>query len=214
MITPDGNVEAVILYEKNKRDPTKVKKKRRFKVKVKVNRNPKNVRDPKKDGGAAKGNPRYRFLGITRYWRFSKKRMEKMYADELIVQRRKGTVPLQKRYLDEMPGIMLQDIWSNIQSVQLSKREAVGYPTQKPTQLLDRVIQISSNPKDVVLDAFCGSGTTLVAALNLGRNYLGIDKNPDACNIARRRLRNRKIEQKPKQSVIIQNYNKKQRLSN
>lgn len=149
-------------------------------------------------GGASKGNPQYRFLGITRYWRFSKKNMKKLHSEGQIIQRRKGTVPVMKRYLDEMPGMMLQDVWNDIVSVQLSKKESVGYPTQKPSKLLERIIQISSNPKDTVLDPFCGSGTTLLSAVNLGRKYIGIDSNSNACMISRKRLRNRQIFRSPK----------------
>jgi len=98
-----------------------------------------------------------------------------------------------KRYLDEMPGIMLQDVWEEVKSVQVSKRESVGYPTQKPERLLERIIQISTNEKDLVLDPMCGSGTTLVASKNLGRKYIGIDSNKDACKIARQRTIKQRI---------------------
>lgn len=145
-------------------------------------------------GGRSKGNPRYKFLGITRYWRFSKKRMYQLYREGRIVQTAKGNVPVLKRYLDEMPGIMLQDVWSDIDSVQtVHKKESLDYPTQKPSKLLERIIQISSDPKDVVLDPFCGSGTTIVSALNLERKYFGIDLNPNAIKITRSRIRTRKI---------------------
>ena len=146
-------------------------------------------------GGASKGNPRYSFLGVTRYYRFSKKRMMQMYKDGKIVQRAKGTVPLQKRYLDEMPGIMLQDVWNDIKSVQVTKKEDTGYSTQKPLKLLERIIQISSNEKDLVLDPMCGSGTTLVASQNLGRKFIGIDSNKEACQIARKRIKERSISE-------------------
>jgi DNA modification methylase len=144
-------------------------------------------------GGRSKGNPKYRFLGVTRYWRFSKKNMLKLYQEERIIQTNKGTVPVMKRYLDEIPGLMLQDLWNDIDSVQVTKRESVDYPTQKPVKLLERIIQISSGPKDIILDPFCGSGTTLVSALNLGRKFVGIDSNSKACEISRIRLRNRRI---------------------
>lgn len=140
-------------------------------------------------GGRSKGSPRYKFLGVTRYWRYSRKNMQRLYREGRIVQNRNGVVPTLKRYLDEMPGLMLQDVWSDIESVQISKRESTNFPTQKPLKLLERIIQISTDPKDIVLDPFCGSGTTLVAAVNLGRKYIGIDINPEACKLARGRLR-------------------------
>lgn len=106
-----------------------------------------------------------------------------------------GNVPLLKRYLDSMPGIILQDVWDDLKSVQTSKEESVGYPTQKPVRLLERIIQISSNEKDLVLDPMCGSGTTLVACKNLRRNFIGIDANSEACKIARNRIKKRVVNE-------------------
>ena len=139
-------------------------------------------------GGRSKGNPKYEFLGVTRYWRFSKVNMKKLYDEGKIIQTKPGNVPVMKRYLDEMPGLMLQDVWDDIKSVQVTKTELCDYPTQKPTRLLERIIEISSNPKDIVLDPMCGSGTTLIAAKRLGRKFIGIDDNPDATKICKKRL--------------------------
>jgi len=140
-------------------------------------------------GGRSKGNPKYKFLGVTRYWRFSKEKMSQLYKEKKIIQTKKGNVPVMKRYLDEMPGIMLQDVWNDIKSAQVTKQELVDYPTQKPIRLLKRIIEISTNEKDVVLDAMCGSGTTLVAAKNLGRQFLGVDDSKIACLLAQKRLK-------------------------
>ena len=147
-------------------------------------------------GGRSKGNPRYKFMGFTRYWRYCEKSMIRLKKENKIYQGKPGNVPLLKRYLDEMPGIILQDVWDDVQSVQVSKKEAVGYPTQKPERLLERIIQISSNEKDLVLDPMCGSGTTLVSSKNLRRYFIGIDSNLEACKIAKKRIRNRKITTK------------------
>lgn len=68
-------------------------------------------------------------------------------------------------------------------------KERLGYPTQKPLALLERIINASSNPNDIVLDAFCGCGTALVAAQNLGRQWIGIDISPTACRVMAKRLR-------------------------
>jgi DNA modification methylase len=160
-------------------------------------------------GGRSKGNPRYKFMGITRYWRYNQTKMNELRKQGKIIQRRLGTVPLQKRYLDEMPGIMLQDVWDDLKSVQVTKTESVGYPTQKPTRLLERIIQISSNEKDLVLDPFCGSGTTLVASKNLGRRFLGIDMNSNACKIAKKRINDR-LE--IKNSIVLLNKFRKKTL--
>ncbi len=87
----------------------------------------------------------------------------------------KGEMPAYKRYLDEMPGTPLQDLFLDIQPIASQAGERLGYPTQKPLALLDRIISASSNPGDVVLDPFCGCGTALVAAQRLGRRWIGID---------------------------------------
>ncbi|MGH7773912.1 MAG: DNA methyltransferase [Candidatus Binatia bacterium] len=139
-------------------------------------------------GGAAKGNPHYEFLGVTRYWRYSKQKMQELYKKGKIIQTRPGTVPAEKRYLDEMPGVPLQDIWTDVPPVALGK-ERLGYPTQKPLKLLERIVTLGSNPGDVVLDAFCGCGTTLAAAQKLGRRWIGIDISPSAIRVVEQRLR-------------------------
>ena len=147
-------------------------------------------------GGVTKGNPHYTFLGISRYWRYSKENMQRMFNEGKVIQTKLGNTPVLKRYLDEMEGIQLQDVWDDIKPVQFTKRENAKYPTQKPIKLLERLISLSTNEKDVVLDPFCGSGTTLVAAHNLGRKWIGIDSNPDACKIARNRIEERKVLEK------------------
>jgi hypothetical protein len=135
-----------------------------------------NLADITGPGGAAKGNPQYEFLGVTRYWRYSRERMQELYDQGLIVQRKPGTVPTLKRYLDASKGLALQDIWSDIDMLRgLSKGERLGWATQKPLALLERIIAISSNPGDLVLDPFCGCGTALVASHKLGRKWVGID---------------------------------------
>ena len=142
-------------------------------------------------GGAApsKGNPHYEFLGVTRYWRYSKERMEQLYKDGRIEFRPKGKVPRLKRYLDEAKGMPLQSVWTDIRPLINFGNEALGYPTQKPLSLLDRIIKTSSNENDIVLDAFCGCGTALVAAQNLKRQWIGIDVSPTACRVMAKRLR-------------------------
>ena len=147
-------------------------------------------------GGGSKSNPHYRFLGFIKYWRFRKEKMQQLLLEGKIIQTNKNTVPKLKRYLDEMKGIPLQNIWDDIDSVTGFKKEWLGYPTQKPIKLLERIIQLSSNPHDIVLDPFCGSGTTLVAALNLDRKYIGIDKNSAACKLSRDRINKKRIRKK------------------
>jgi len=139
-------------------------------------------------GGAAKGNPRYEFMGVTRYWRYSKEKMQQLLEEGRIVQTKRGAVPAYKRYLDEMKGVALQDFWDDIRPVQRRSKEGQGYPTQKPEALLEKIVKTSSNPGDLVFDPFCGCGTTLVVAQRYGRRWLGIDVSPTACKLMRRRL--------------------------
>lgn len=141
-------------------------------------------------GGAAKGNPHYEFLGVTRYWRFSETRMKELYAEGRIVQTKPGTVPAQKRYLDEMPGVPLQDIWMDVPPVQAQAHERLGYDTQKPEALLERVIRLATEPGDLVADFFCGSGTTAAVAEKLGRRWLACDLGRFAIHTTRKRLLN------------------------
>ena len=139
-------------------------------------------------GGGAKGNPQYEVMGVTRYWRYSQERMQELIDAGRVVQRRPGAVPAYKRYLDEMPGVPLQDLWTDISPLQAQSKERIGYPTQKPLALLERIIKASSNEGDVVLDPFCGCATACVAAENLGRRWVGIDISPKAVELVNMRL--------------------------
>ena len=142
-------------------------------------------------GGASpsKGNPHYEFLGVTRYWRFSEEKMQKLYEEGLVVQARPGAVPRYKRYLDEGKGVPIGSLWEDIRPIQSQDAERLGYPTQKPVKLLERILEISSRPNDIVLDAFCGCGTTLVTAQQMQRQWIGIDISPTACRVMAKRLR-------------------------
>ena len=139
-------------------------------------------------GGAAKGNPEYEVLGVKRPWRFTKEKMMKLLAEGRIIQAKPGAVPRYKRYLDEMPGVPLQDVWDDIGSISGHAKERLGYPTQKPEALLERIIKISSNEGDLVLDPFCGCGTTLTVAKRLNRKWVGIDISRTACDVMKKRL--------------------------
>lgn len=97
--------------------------------------------------------------------------------------------PRLKQYADEMSGAIPQDLWTDIPSLSTNTTERLGYPTQKPLSLLERIIQASSNPGDVVLDPFCGCGTTVHAAQQLGRRWIGIDITHLAIGLMRTRLR-------------------------
>ncbi len=139
-------------------------------------------------GGAAKGNARYEFMGVERYWRYSKERMRELADKGLIVQSKPGTVPNRKYYLDEGRGVPVQSLWDDIPSLQAASAERLGYPTQKPVALLERIIATSSNAGDIVLDPFCGCGTALVAAQKLDRKWIGIDVTYLAIAVMKSRL--------------------------
>jgi site-specific DNA-methyltransferase (adenine-specific) len=113
--------------------------------------------------------------GTVRVWRWTKERMLKAWEEGRVVLPEQGKVVAQKRYLDEMEGTPLADVWDDIEHLHGLQQETLGYPTQKPLALLERIIHTSSNPGDVVLDPFCGCGTALVAAQKLERRWLGID---------------------------------------
>ena len=139
-------------------------------------------------GGAAKGNPQYEVMGVTRYWRYSKVRMAQLIEEGRVIQTRPGAVPQYKRYLDESAGRPLQDVWDDIPPLNSQAKERLGWNTQKPLALLERVIATSSNPGDIVLDPFCGCGTALVAAQQLGRLWVGIDITYLAIAVMRERI--------------------------
>lgn len=101
-----------------------------------------------------------------------------------------GGKPEHKRYLDDMPGVALQDVWTDIDPINARAAERLGYPTQKPLALMERIINASSNPGDVVLDPFCGCGTTVDAAQKLGRRWAGIDITYIAIDLIEKRLLN------------------------
>ena len=87
-----------------------------------------------------------------------------------------------------MPGLPLQDSWTDISPIASQAKERIGYPTQKPLALLERIIKASSNEDDVALDPFCGCATACVAAENLGRRWIGIDISPKAVELVNMRL--------------------------
>lgn len=97
-----------------------------------------------------------------------------------------GQTKYYKYYLDE--GKIPEDYWTDINSLQASAAERLGYPTQKPEALLERIIKASSNPGDLVLDPFCGCGTTIAVAERLGRQWIGIDISPTAVGLMKRRV--------------------------
>jgi DNA modification methylase len=122
-----------------------------------------------------------------RYWAYSKDKMDQMLAEGRIEFRSTG-MPVFKRYLDEQPGVPLQDFWADIR-LHSGSSERLGYPTQKPMALLERIIAASTNEGDVILDPFCGCGTSIAAAQELGRRWIGIDITYISVDLIEKRLR-------------------------
>ncbi|UJA20739.1 site-specific DNA-methyltransferase [Thermoleophilia bacterium SCSIO 60948] len=123
-----------------------------------------------------------------RHWAWKHEQMEAFDKDGRLAYSGTGT-PRLKRYVDEAPGIQLQDIWTDINRLDAHSDERVGFETQKPLALIERIIQASSNPGDLVLDPFVGSGSTLVAAERSGRNWIGVDASLLAGSLALSRVR-------------------------
>jgi len=119
----------------------------------------------------------------------TQEKLDLLDAAGLVVWPQRGGVPRQKRYLDENPGVPIQDLVTDIRPLGKADRERLGYPTQKPLALLERIISASSNPGDVVLDPFCGCGTAVHAAEKLGRRWIGIDVTHLAIGLVERRLK-------------------------
>ena len=120
-----------------------------------------------------------------RYWAYSKENMEHFEKQGRIFYSSNGR-PYLKHYLDEMPGVSVDSLWNNC--VYKNKIERIGYPTQKPESLLERIIKASSNEGDIVLDPFVGGGTTIAVADGLNRKWIGIDQSVQAVKLSELRL--------------------------
>ena len=139
------------------------------------------------------GGHRYEFLGVTRNWRMTEEQAHQWLAEGRIVHQSitpgsRVRIPSYKRYADESLGRPALDNWTDIGALNSQAKESIGYPTQKPVALLERIIKASSNKDDIILDPFCGCATTCVAAERLQRQWIGIDISPRAVNLVRVRL--------------------------
>jgi len=123
-------------------------------------------------------------------WSCDRERMEQYDREKRLhfPSKPEGQLRL-KMYLDESKGPALQNLWDDIPPINSQAGESVGYPTQKPLPLLERIIRASSNKNDILLDAFCGCGTAITAAQRLERQWIGIDVSPTACRVMAKRLR-------------------------
>ena len=138
--------------------------------------------------GLQGGGYEYEWKGVTRVWRVPVQTMGRLDSEGRIFYTRNG-IPRIKRYLDESKGIPVQDVWTDIESLRSWHKERLGYPTQKPEALLERIIQASTIEGDVVLDPFCGCGTAVAAAQKLNRQWLGIDITHLAVALMKSRLK-------------------------
>ncbi len=130
--------------------------------------------------------PVYEFHGVTKAWRITEAKMRELERQGRIYH--KSRVAQLKRYLDELDGQAVHNIWLDISPINPRAKERVGYPTQKPLALLKRIIKASSNEGDVVLDPFAGCATTLIAAQAEGRKWVGIDLSPKAVELVKQRI--------------------------
>ena len=136
-----------------------------------------NLTAPRIDGDSGKFEWRGTTPGPTRGWGYALEQLEQWWAEGRIHTRRDGAPRTDglKVYLDESAGKPLQNIWTDIPRISNTSSERAYWPTQKPLALYERIISVSSNPGDIVLDPFAGCATTCVAAERLGRQWVGID---------------------------------------
>lgn len=125
---------------------------------------------------------------IGRHWATTVERLDDLAADGRIYLPADGGWPRLIRYDDESKGQAIGDVWEDIPPLNMKARERLGYPTQKPEALLDRIIEASTNEGDVILDPFCGCGTTIASAQRLKRRWVGIDITHLAINLIKHRL--------------------------
>ncbi|HEU5341116.1 DNA methyltransferase [Edaphobacter sp.] len=137
--------------------------------------------------GLQGGGYTYEWKGVTRVWRVPVATMERLDSENRVFYTRNG-IPRFKRYLDESKGMPAQDVWTDIESLKSWMAERLGYPTQKPEALLERILRASSNEGDLVLDPFCGCGTTVQVAQKLNRRWIGIDITHLAIGLIKGRL--------------------------
>jgi DNA modification methylase len=137
--------------------------------------------------GLSGGGYEYDYKGSKSLWRYPLDTMKRLDTENRLHFTRNGGIRL-KRYLDEAKGYPAQALWGDIPPINSQAQERLGYPTQKPIALLERILAASSNEGDVVLDPFCGCGTTIHAAEKMGRKWIGIDITHLAIGLIRRRL--------------------------
>jgi DNA modification methylase len=122
-----------------------------------------------------------------RHWQYDQPAIDQLVQEGRIVYSKRGK-PRLKTYLSQLPGVSVRDVWTDIQPINAAAQERLGYPTQKPELLLERIVSASSNENDLILDPFCGCGTTIATAQKLNRRWIGIDITHLAINLIKVRL--------------------------
>ncbi|MCA6501678.1 MAG: restriction endonuclease [Pseudanabaena sp. M135S2SP2A07QC] len=144
--------------------------------------------------GLSGGGYDYEWKGVRRVWRVPESSMHRLESENRIYYTKNG-FPRLKRYLDEMQGLPVQDTWTDVEALRSWHKELLGYPTQKPEALLERIIQASSKEGDVVLDAYCGCGTTVAVSQKLKRQWIGIDITYQSISLILKRLKDKFTKQ-------------------
>jgi DNA modification methylase len=137
--------------------------------------------------GLAGGGYEYEYKGIKSYWRCPLEKMLQLDTENRLHFTSRGGIRI-KRYLDENKGYLLQEMFDDIPPISSQSKERLGYPTQKPESLLERIIKASSNENDIVLDAYCGCGTTVAVCQKLDRQWIGIDITYQSISLILKRL--------------------------
>lgn len=153
--------------------------------------------------GLSGGGYDYEWNGHTKTWRCPMGTMQQLHDDGKLYYTKNG-VARRKRYLDEAKGMPAQDLWSDIQALRSWHQEKLGYPTQKPEALLERIISASSNEGDTILDAFCGCGTTVAVANRMNRRWIGIDITYQSVSLILKRLAETDRKAVTPQAVTVQ----------
>ena len=160
-------------------------------------------------------NLTYEFRGFTETWATTKEKMHDFDKRGLIVQTSSTAMPLKKQFFDQMDGVKVGSLWDDIFPVNSQAKEKVDYPTQKPEDLLERIIKASSDEGDLVADFFCGSGTTAAIAEKLGRKWVTSDLGKFSIHTTRKRMigiqRQLKASNKPYRAFEILNLGKYER---
>lgn len=153
--------------------------------------------------GLTGGGYKYEYKGTSSLWRCPIETMKRFDKEGRLHFTKNGGIRL-KRYLEELPGMPCQSVWGDIPPINSQAQERLGYPTQKPLALLERIIKASSNEGDLIADFFCGCGTTVAVSQRLNRQWLGVDISHLAIGLIKKRL---KDTYKEKFKEILSNIN-------